>query len=75
MPPQPLQHARLTENNLKEYTKSFVDRIALQEQFILDYVLEQQIINNEKSQKSEKGTFYFYYLYTLLFLLIDLNCN
>ncbi|RGB36514.1 hypothetical protein C1646_741680, partial [Rhizophagus diaphanus] len=54
MPPQPLQYAHLTESNLKEHTKSFVDRIALQEQFILDYVLEQQIINNEKSQKSEK---------------------
>lgn len=74
MPPQPLQYAHLTESNLKEHTKSFVDRIALQEQFILDYVLEQQIINNEKSQKSEKSTFHFYYLYTLLFHLIDLNC-
>ncbi|GES96849.1 hypothetical protein GLOIN_2v1726679 [Rhizophagus clarus] len=54
MPPQPLQYARLTESNLKKHTKSFVDRIALQEQFILDYVLEQQVINNEKSQNSEK---------------------
>jgi hypothetical protein len=65
MPPQPLQYARLTESNLKEHTKSFVDRTALQEQFILDYVLEQQVINNERSQKSEKGTFCFV-LYTSL---------
>ncbi|RIA84372.1 hypothetical protein C1645_859160, partial [Glomus cerebriforme] len=47
------QHARLTESNLKEHTKFFVDRNVLQEQFILDYVLEQQL-NHEKIQRSEK---------------------
>jgi hypothetical protein len=49
-------HARLTESNLKEHTKFFMERNGSQEQFILDYVIEQQI-NHEKSQKSNEGTF------------------
>jgi len=61
-----LLRARLTESNLKEHTESFVDRKTLQEQFILNYVLEQ-------SQKSNEGTFrfisLFYYLPTLFNLI------
>ncbi|CAG8503776.1 7444_t:CDS:2 [Funneliformis mosseae] len=47
-----LQCARLTENNLREHTESFVKRKSLQEQSILDYVLEQKQINYEESQQS-----------------------
>ena len=48
-------YARLTESNLKNHTKLSMERNGLQEQFILDYVLEQRIINNEKSRKPNKG--------------------
>ncbi|CAG8467491.1 12965_t:CDS:2 [Funneliformis caledonium] len=47
-----LQCARLTKDNLREHTESFVERKSLQEQSILDYVLEQKQINYEESQQT-----------------------
>ena len=50
------QYERLTESNLQKHTKSFADKDDLQDQFILNYVLEQQM-NHENSQKSPEGIF------------------
>ncbi|CAI2173927.1 19756_t:CDS:2 [Funneliformis geosporum] len=46
----------LTERNLRKHTESF-DRKSLQEQYILDYVLEQQQINYEESQHSNDADY------------------